>query len=439
MNWSRVRGGLGWQRTLLGLVLALGSLGVLAGGASAAIYWANGNGVSRMNLDGTNPSPGLITGRTQPFGMPCGLAVDATHLYWADRFNDRIGRSGLDGSNREDDFIVGADEPCGVAVGDGYVYWANYGGTTIGRATVDGAEVQQDFVSELGRPCGVALNRDFLFWTGRIQTESGYRDVVGRSIRLNGEKLPYMVELDSGYGYCGVAADESHVYWGGYGDAIGRVGADGLDPEPRFITGLQSPCSVAIWDGKLYFGEISSWSGAGPIGRINLDGTGLEPQIAAAMEPCGIAVDSLSFGPSYVAVPPLPNWTPCTIVETKINTRNGRALVLLDGPAFGEVTLGTRGIRVRNLSPNPPPGVGIPASRRRWLRVEPRGRGPIARRLARTGKAPIRLRLTCSEEGNVTSQTNRRLVLRMPVHRRHKAHRHRRSPRAGRASGSTID
>lgn len=424
---SRRRG----LRLLLAAALALGLLGGLAGGAGAAVYWANGDGVSRTNLDGTNPSPGLITGRSEPFGTPCGLAVDGSHLYWADRFNDRIGRSWLDGSHREDDFIIGADEPCGVAVRDGYIYWANEGGSTIGRANLDGTDVRQDFVPDLGRPCGVAVDRDFIYWAARIHTEDGYRDVVGRALRSSGAADPNLVELEADYSYCGVAADESHVYWGGYGDAIGRIGVDGSDPEPRFITGLQSPCSVAIWDGKLYFGEIVASNGDGPVSRVNLDGTGKEG-IGAAKYPCGIAVDSLAFGPSYVAVPPLPNWTPCTIVETRINRRNGRALVWLEGPAFGEVTVGTPGIRVRNLSPEPQQGVGIPASRRRWLRVEPRGRGRIGRRLARTGKAAIVLRLSCSEEGDVTSRITRRLVLRKPLHRRHRAHRHRRSRGAGR-------
>ena len=135
---------------------------------------------------------------------------------------------------------------------------------------------------------------------------------------------------------CGVAADyEPCLLRGGFGDAIRSVRGLRSDPEPLFMTGLQSPCSVAIGDGRLYFGEVSDWmSSNGQIGRSNLDGTGVERGIACAKYPCEIAVYSLSFGPAYVAPPPLPPWTPCSIEGVRVNKWNGSALVLLKGPAY---------------------------------------------------------------------------------------------------------
>ena len=423
----------GWLSVALASVVTLMLLGALAGQAHAAVYWANGGGISRMNLDGTNPSPGLVGGESDPLGTPCGLAVDASHLYWADKFGNRIGRSGLDGSNREDDFIDGADEPCGVAVSDGYIYWANYGGNSIGRAKMDGSDVDQEFVHEAPDACGVAVSGASIYWAGRVHDESGYRDVVGRALLASGETEPNVFELESSYGYCGVAAAEGHVYWGGWGDAIGRVGVDGSDPEPRFLTGLQSPCSVAIGEGKLYFGAVSAWNGAGPIGRANLDGSGLESQIAAAMRPCGIAVDSLAFGPSYVAVPPLPQLTPCEIDAVRASKRRDSALVRLEGPAYGHLAVTTRGLSWRLLPKKPPPSGGsVQASWRWWLQMWPGRRGRVARRLrrrlARTGKAPITVRVRCSEDGRATNSASRKLVLHKPVRHRHSSHsrRHRR-------------
>ena len=75
-----------------------------------------------------------------------------------------------------------------------------------------------------------------------------------------------MVELESDYGYCGVAADESNLL-GRLRRCGGRVGGGSI--RTGFITGLQA-CSVAIWDGKLYFGEISEWwTGNGHISRAS--------------------------------------------------------------------------------------------------------------------------------------------------------------------------
>lgn len=408
----------GWLRMLFAVAVVLGLCGGLAGKTDAAIYWANGESISRMNLDGTNPSPGMVKDEVGA----CGLAVDGSHIFWADKFDDRIGRADLDGSNRENAFITGADEPCGVAVDAEHVYWANEGGNSIGRAGLDGAEVEQNFVASVTRPCGIAVNSDFIYWAS-----SGTVGYVGRALRVGGDRGPNVAEFGSSldYALCGVAADEDYVYWGGFGDAIGRVGADGSDPEPRFMTGLQSPCSLAIGDGKLYLGEISQWNGNGHLSRANLDGTGMEREITGATYPCGIAVDSLAFGPSYVAVPPLLQWTPCSIEDVRVNKRNGSALVRLDGPAYGDFGVTSKGVAWRILSKRPPAGGPVQASWHWWLRVGLRAKGRVAhglrRRLARNGRAPLELRVSCSEDGRVANHDARRVVLRSAVNHKHTA------------------
>jgi hypothetical protein len=320
--------------TLL-LALLAGLAGAFAAQANGAVYWANGSAIGRMNLDGTNPSPGFVSDISNPISSPCGLAVDGSHIYWADKFRNRIGRAELEGTNKEYEFITGADEPCGVAVDAGHVYWANYDGNSIGRADLDGTEVNQEFVPAVTKPCGVAVNEDFIFWTGG--SSHGY---VGRAERLGGARGPNLVEFEPplDYDLCGVAANQLHVFWGGFGDSIGRVGVDGSDPEPSFIAGAQSPCSITIGDGRLYFGEVSQWwNGLGHISRANLDGTGLERELATGLNyPCGIAADSLAFGPSYVAPPPLPSWTPCAIDQVRVSKWNGGALVRVNGPTHGE-------------------------------------------------------------------------------------------------------
>ncbi|MDX6659992.1 MAG: virginiamycin lyase, partial [Solirubrobacteraceae bacterium] len=108
MRW---RGRVWLLATAVGVVLAVGA--AHASGASAYVYWANGGGglggtIARANLDGTG------VGSLKGANKPTGVAVDGTHVYWADNAYSTIGRANLDGTGAR--FIIGASNPTGVAV-----------------------------------------------------------------------------------------------------------------------------------------------------------------------------------------------------------------------------------------------------------------------------------------------------------------------------------
>jgi sugar lactone lactonase YvrE len=54
-----------------------------------------------------------------------------------------IGRANLDGTGANPNFITSATNPDGLAVDGSHIYWANSGSTTIGRANLDGTGVDQ--------------------------------------------------------------------------------------------------------------------------------------------------------------------------------------------------------------------------------------------------------------------------------------------------------
>jgi DNA-binding beta-propeller fold protein YncE len=88
------------------------------------------------------------------------VAVDGTHVYWADRYSS-IGRANLDGTGVKPSFVTGANKPTGVAVDGTHVYWANGGGgsgTTIGRANLNGTGANQSFITGVFDPWGVAVD-----------------------------------------------------------------------------------------------------------------------------------------------------------------------------------------------------------------------------------------------------------------------------------------
>jgi hypothetical protein len=64
------------------------------------------------------------------------VAVDRSHVYWADLAYNAIGRANLSGSGVKQRFITGANQPTGVAVDASHICWANK--NAIGKANLNG-------------------------------------------------------------------------------------------------------------------------------------------------------------------------------------------------------------------------------------------------------------------------------------------------------------
>jgi hypothetical protein len=201
-----------------------------------------------------------------------------------------------------------------------YLYWAS-GKTTIGRARLDGTGVEQSFVSGTGRgPCGVALDREHIYWGERIGGKVGSPDkggAIGRANRDGSGVDATFIPTPAHHG-CGVAIAGSHIYWTstacnivpGRGcwwapsspATIGRANVDGTGVDDKFITDLAiprspafqtaDPCGIAV-AGKYIYWMNSAESGKPlPIGRANLDGTGVNKRFITGVPggTCGIAV-----------------------------------------------------------------------------------------------------------------------------------------------------
>ncbi|MPZ16404.1 MAG: choice-of-anchor D domain-containing protein [Luteitalea sp.] len=224
------------------------------------IYWANADAetIGRANLDGTEPDQDFIIGASRPDGV----AVDADHIYWANFAADTIGRANLDGSDPDQSFITGAASPVGVAVDADYVYWGNWSGDTIGRANLDGSDPDQGFITGARTPSGVAVDGEHIYWANYAG------DTIGRA-NLDGSD-PNQSFIIGAQVPDGVAVDADHIYWTNFvADTIGRANLDGSDPDQSFITGAASPVGVAVDADYVYWGNL----GGSTIGRANLDGS----------------------------------------------------------------------------------------------------------------------------------------------------------------------
>jgi hypothetical protein len=397
-------GGLAARTAIAVAALAVTLVLALAGRAEAMLYWGRGDQIERMNFDGTYRSnvpdlsrfyPGIYV---RADGQVCGVAVDATHVYWGNRSSGTIGRANLDGSEPNDAFVVGAEEPCGVAVDASHLYWANLGGHTLGRANLDGSGVDQAFVETGSRPCGVAVNGSNVFW-GR-----GSGDALGRADLDGGDVVPDFIATTAGV--CGVAVDATRIYWANFLGSIGRAYLSGASQEPDFITGLDRPGSVAVDGAHVFWDEESIEPGT--IGEANLDGSGVNRVVTGLASPGGIAVDSRYYVPS-----PLPA-SRIRLGRLRRNERKGVAFLAVEVPDSGQFRVKlTNGLDWRFVGA----GVGpaLAGGGRRWLRIWPSGGGwdghNARRQLRNRGRLRVRVSVEYTEIERAPTTRARSLTL----------------------------
>jgi virginiamycin B lyase len=390
-------------------LLVLGLVMSFAGKASAAVYWGNGPPIGRANVEGTEAQYEFI--HYVPFPSsgeegvsPCGgVAVDASHVFWAEPSSGSIGRANLDGSGADYTFITGAENPCGIAIDGAHIYWANFRGGSIGRANLDGSDVAQTFVAAVDGPCGVAVNRRFIYWTS---TAGNY---VGRALVDTGYKESHLVDGDGSFELCGLAVDQAHLYWGGFGDRIGRVNLDGSDPEPSFISSVERPCGIAVDQSHVYWTE--QWA-SGSIGAANRDGTAPARGIVSGLgpRPCGIAVDGVS-----IAHPQPPLRSEFGYGKVKYNKRRGVAFIPVDFPDGGYLHVKvTSGVNW-TLLPERTKGGVLSSAGRRWLKLWAGLKGGngqrVRRQLRQRGRASIVIEVEYGATGKALTTKGKRIQL----------------------------
>ena len=124
------------------------------------IYWAGEpQSIARADLDGSNPNNAFITDAD----FPRAIALNSTHMFWTTNNGSAstIRRADLNGQNATE--IVsdtGNFDADGLAVDGSHVYWANATDDTIGRADLDGGNPEPAFLGPadgVDGPSGLAV------------------------------------------------------------------------------------------------------------------------------------------------------------------------------------------------------------------------------------------------------------------------------------------
>jgi hypothetical protein len=209
------------------------------------IYWADpGRGeIGRATLNGEGAATEIEEDFISvPGGKPRWVAADSEYVYWTELGENEaegegtVGRARLDRSQPpEPDFITGASQPQGIAVDSSHIYWANGRTNAIARADISGdnPELSWHFIgtSEIAQGVAVDAADSLLFWT----TNNPASFVSRANLDGTGEKFAFIAPAASADRLRGIAVDAGHVYWFSAGeDAIGRVDLDletGLEKE----------------------------------------------------------------------------------------------------------------------------------------------------------------------------------------------------------------
>lgn len=153
-----------------------------------------------------------------------------------------------------------------------YVYWANRDANSIGRANLDGKGVNQRFITRAISPRGVALDRSHIYW---VSAPFGGGGTIGRANLTPSQIKPHFVGGDIAPN--GIAVGAGHIYFTDFSDLIGRVNLDGSGLEPSFITeSVFNPEGIAVAGGHIYFADANGVKRASLDGVVDLTLTGAE-------------------------------------------------------------------------------------------------------------------------------------------------------------------
>jgi len=176
-----------------------------------------------------------------------GLAADQTSAYYGNNNalaagGRAVGRIRLDGSAKQDSFIVDGAAPTDVEVSTTHVYWATGFDSRIGRARVDGTEVEKSWRSSLPHSAGsLALSATHLYFASYSFQSTNH--VISR------------LDLATGV----------------VTQLLTREGGDGTEGSKLTPEATPSaPSGLVVTASHLYVVTLGGW-----IARSNLDGSGL--------------------------------------------------------------------------------------------------------------------------------------------------------------------
>ena len=250
MYWINIRGG-----TLHRLVgdevenlvpTVRNATGLAMDVAGGKLYWIEKTGertgrIRRANLDGTNVK--LVKELTS---VPHGIAFDAADgkIYLTNSWG-KVQRLNVDGSNFQPNLITELDTPRGLTLdlSGSKVYWIE-GAGRIRRANLDGSNIE-DIPAGPGTPMNIAVSDSTFYWTVKTAEERGEIRFANLSGNPN---VRTFTEFNQGFPI-GISVDPvaEKLYWTTSQGNIGRDNIDESSFQPDVVTGLGAPGAFVVY------------------------------------------------------------------------------------------------------------------------------------------------------------------------------------------------
>jgi hypothetical protein len=289
--------------TAVGLKPAARATNVLTGAGvafiGAPLYWTSFGSGTIGELNSTRCTA-LVTDQDFPWGV----AVDSSHIYWANSgstfFGGTIMKANLDGAGVTE--LVGGQDPLGVAVDTSNIYWANGAAFPSvpgaiekaplagGPATtlVPGTCEEEDACHSVG----VAVDTSNIYWTDLGFPQNGIPGTVKKAPLTGGPATTLVTGQD---GPSGVAVENGYIYWAdAVSGTIMRTNLNSCEPTctvETLVGDQNSPSGAAVDSSHIYW-TIPGNSGEsnGTIMEANLNGTDVTTLMTGADVPAEVAV-----------------------------------------------------------------------------------------------------------------------------------------------------
>jgi hypothetical protein len=265
---------------------------------SEYVYWVNAGvspgvglnpgAVGRAKLNGTSPEAEFILWPTTG-----DVAVSASKIYYsrtsgADGF---IRRSNLDGSEDGSGAgtAVGSKEAPDLSIDGSHLYWTNQTTSTVGRSNLDFTRPNQEFVKEAGHPEGLAVDAGRLYWAANQEQRPNPGNDLYRFDAASGALSD--VTVDKGNpngaevkGILGISEDGSYVYY------VANGVPDGVSNSPN---------------GRGESATLGTCQGKGDSNNLNFSGEcnlylrhGAQTMFIARLDAGGIFSDAANWEPA---------------------------------------------------------------------------------------------------------------------------------------------
>jgi virginiamycin B lyase len=219
------------------------------------LYWTNtwSGTIGRSNLDGSGVNQNFVTGLV----FPSGIDIEGGFLYFTSfdtvASASEVGRANIDGTGVNSNFITGGTGTSSVEATSSFLYWSNSENNTIGRSNLDGTNVNQAFIVTGARPWNVVANATTLYWSNTNNNTIGTSTIAGANVNQS------FIVLTAAEYVTGLTLSSTHIYWAGYnGFKIGRASLSGTNVEPDFVagTGITDPVGISVTGNYLYWSRV---------------------------------------------------------------------------------------------------------------------------------------------------------------------------------------